>query len=261
MADNGVPPRRALLVALLVSACAGEQSEAELTPASRLFVGPRATVTTYSSLADLMSSGKMGPAVWLRKMGDDPSLVGIGALSALRGEVAVVDGQVWLGYATDPTSSHGRLLDGSDETAAYLTVASVPEWRTYSLATSERYDSLDRRLEKLSRDLGLDATRLIPVVITGRFLNLRYHVADGRGMKQGVPVSAKQLLVASSKASVEDTDGVLVGFFSTGKHPATLKPESRLHLHVVLKEKPEVGHVDHVELDVGTRVRLPLPAR
>jgi acetolactate decarboxylase len=231
----------------------------ELTPASRMMAAPRATLTTYGRLSDVMQQGRTGPAVWLRKMGDDPSLVGIGAMSGLRGEVAVIDGRVWLGYATDATSSHGRELGGADETAAFLTVASVPEWRTFSLATSVLHDGIERRLEKLARDVGLDAARPIPVVITGRFLNLRYHVADGRGMPPGRPISERDLLAASSKGNVEDTDGVLVGFFSTGTHPAILHPGSRLHLHVVLPGKPEIGHVDHVDLDVGTRVRLPLP--
>jgi hypothetical protein len=241
-------------------ACAAERSEIELTPASRMLAAPRATLTTYGSLSEVMQQGRTGPAVWLRKMTDDPSLVGIGTLSALRGEVAVVDGRVWLGYATDATTSHGRALDGSDETASFLSVASVPEWRRYTLATGVLSAGIERRLEKLSRDAGLDTRRLLPVVISGRLLNLRFHVADGRGMKAGRPVSQKELLAASSKGGAEDVDGVLVGFFSTGQHPAILEPGSQLHLHVVLTQKPDVGHVDQVDLDVGTTVRLPLPA-
>jgi alpha-acetolactate decarboxylase len=258
MATSNVRLQRLFWLVLALPACAGEQSELELTPASRMMAAPRATLTTYGGLSDMMQ-GRTGPAVWLRKLGDDPSLVGIGALSGLRGEVAVIDGRVWLGYATDATSSHGRQLDGADETAAFMAVASVPEWRTFSLATSVFHDGIERRLEKLARDVGLDAGRAIPVVITGRFLNLRYHVADGRGMQPGRPISEQELRVVSSKGNVEDTDGVLVGFFSKGTHPALFQPGSRLHLHVVLPERREIGHVDHVDLDVGVRVKLPLP--
>lgn len=247
------------LLALALGACAGERTDVELTPASRVMAAPRATLTAYSGVSDLMTQGKTGPAVWLRKMSDDPSLVGIGTLSALRGEVAVVDGKVWLGYATDPTSSHGRALDGADETAAFLVVASVPEWRTFTLATGELDGGIARRLEKLARETGLDARRPIPVVITGRFLNLRFRVADGRGMKPGRPISEQELVGASSKGDAADADGVLVGFFSTAPNPVIFHPGSPLHLHVVLADKPEIGHVDHVDLDVGTRVRLPLP--
>jgi alpha-acetolactate decarboxylase len=224
-------------------------------------VGPRATLTTYGSLSDLMGQGKTGPAVWLRKMGDDPSLVGLGALSGLRGEVAVIDGAVWLGYSTDATSSHGRALSGADETAAFLVVASVPEWQTFTLATSVIDADLDRRLEKLARDAGLDARTPLPVVVSGRFENLRFHVADGRGMPQNQPISEKELLAASSKGAHENVKGVLVGFFSTGVHPAIFHPGAHHHLHWVVREDPEIGHVDRVDLAVGTTVRLPLPAR
>jgi alpha-acetolactate decarboxylase len=220
---------------------------------------PRATFTTYGSLADVMQQGKTSPAVWLRKMSDDPSLVGIGALSGLRGEIAVIDGGVWLGYSTDATTSHGRVLRGADETAAFLTVASVPEWQSFTLGTSVSHDELSRRLEKIARDGGLDARRPLPVVISGRLQNLRFHVADGRGMTLGQALSEGDLLAASSKGAVEETNGVLVGFFSTAPHPDVLHSGARFHLHVVLQKKPDVGHVDHVDLDAGTIVRLPFP--
>lgn len=222
---------------------------------------PRATLTTYGSLSDVMKEGKTGPAVWLRKMTDDPSLVGIGALSGLRGEVAVIDGTVWLGYSTDATSSHGRELSGTDETATFLAVAAVPQWQTFTLATRVHGADLDRRLEKLARDAGLDARLPIPVVITGRFENLRYYVADGRGMDTGRPISEQELAAAASRAAHPAAKGVLVGFFSTGMHPAILAPGVRHHLHVVLREKPEIGHVERVDLEVGTTVKLPLPER
>jgi alpha-acetolactate decarboxylase len=248
-----------LLVAL--PACAREQSSVELAPASRFLAAPRAPLTTYGRLSDLMQQGRTGPAVWLRKMSDDPSLVGIGALSGLRGEVAVVDGRVWLGYATGDTSSHGRELDGADETAAFLAVASVPEWRSFTLEARVLDAGLDRMLEALARDAGLDARRPLPVVIAGRFQNLGFHVADGRGMAPGEPISEKDLLAASSKGAAEDTQGTLVGFFSTAAHPAILHPGARHHLHVILPEKPEIGHVDHVDLGAGATVRLPVPQR
>jgi hypothetical protein len=255
-------PRRrfgACLLVLALPACAREHSSAELVPASRSLAAPRATLTTYGRLSDLLEHGRTGPAVWLRKMGDDPSLVGIGALSGLRGEVAVIDGRVWLGYATGETSSHGRALDGADETAAFLAVAAVPEWRTFTLGVRVPHDGLDGALLSLARDAGLDARQPLPVVVSGRLQNLEFHVADGRGMQPGVAISEQELLAASSKGASKDVQGVLVGFFSTGAHPALLHSGTRRHLHVVLPENPEVGHVDHVDLDVGVTVRLPLP--
>jgi alpha-acetolactate decarboxylase len=261
MAMNLVPRLGGCILVLTLAACARERSAVELVPASRFMAAPRATLTTYGRLSDVMEHGRTGPAVWLRKMGDDPSLVGLGALSGLRGEVAVVDGRVWLGYATGDTTSHGRELDGADETAAFLAVASVPEWQTFTLEVRVLDAQLDRTLEALARDAGLDTRGPLPVVVTGRFRDLSFHVVDGRGMAPGVPISEKELLAASSKGTVDDTQGVLVGFFSTAAHPAILHPGARRHLHVVLPEKPEIGHVDHVDVEAGATVRLPLPQR
>jgi acetolactate decarboxylase len=259
--ETSTYPRLVGLVAVALAACTGKQSEPDLMPASRVMAAPRVTLTTYGSLSDVMKEGKTGPAVWLRKMGDDPSLVGIGALSGLRGEVAVLDGNVWLGYSTNATSPHGRALSGTDETAAFLTVASVPEWQTFTLATRVHGADLALRLEKLAGDAGLDARLAIPVVVTGRFENLRYYVADGRGLISGRPILEKELAQTSSRTAHANAKGVLVGFFSTGAHPAMLHPGVRHHLHVVLPEKTEIGHVERVDLEVGTTVRLPLPAR
>jgi hypothetical protein len=140
----------------------------------------------YGSLAAL-GEGRIGPAVWLSTLPGGKSLVGLGSLSGLRGEILIVDGATWLGYPSGPSGAYGRELGPADETAAFLVTAAVPAWRRMSLAREVRFEALEASVAQLARDAGLDDEQPFPIVFEGTLRELEFSVVNGRGFETGKP--------------------------------------------------------------------------
>jgi acetolactate decarboxylase len=248
----------------LCAALGCSHSEPEvLTPAagvrSAAYAEPGSTLRTYGSLRALTDEGRIGPSVWLSTLSNDPALVGLGSLSELRGEVLIVGGKVWLGYPTGPEGAYGRELGVSDETAAFLVTASVPAWRTLSLARNVSFAELEGGLEQLARDAGIDSGKPFPFVVEGTLNQLEFNVVNGRGFDAGQPIPRVVLMAAATKTAVATTEGTIVGFFGKRGTAEFAHPGRLVHMHVLLPEERQVGHVDHVDLPAGVSVRLPAP--
>ena len=254
-----------VLASCLALACSQHVEQTKLTPAagtSRSPYAPPSTVTrVYGSLDALSNEGKIGPAVWLSSLQADPTLVGLGSLSELRGEILVLGGETWLGYPAGPNGPYGRTLGDSDETAAFLVTASVPDWRTLSLVRDIANADLEASVEQLGRDAGLDVEQPFPIVIEGALKDLEYNVVNGRGFEAGKPIPRVVLMAAASRSAAESADGVLVGFYGKHAQGKFVHPDTRLHVHVLLREQRQVGHVDHVNIPAGATVRVPAPRR
>jgi acetolactate decarboxylase len=250
--------------AALTLACSHAQEPPKLTPASGAsrspFAPPSAELALYGTLGAL-GEGRIGPSVWLSTLAADPSLVALGSLSELRGEVIALDGEIWLGYPTGPSGAYARKLGDSDETAAFLVTASVPEWKTLSLARAIPYAELEAGVEQLGRDAGLDVNAPFPIVIEGTLEKLEFNVVNGRGFEPGKPIPRVVMLASATRMAKESTEGVILGFFGKRAQGKFTHPDSRFHAHVLLREERQVGHVDRVDVPAGATVRLPVPRR
>jgi alpha-acetolactate decarboxylase len=255
--------RALVLFAACALACA-RSAEPRLTPAAGTTLSessaPNQVLNTYGSLAAL-DDGRIGPAVWLSSLGSQKSLIGLGSLSELRGEVLIVDGQTWLGYPTGPTGSYARELGSSDETAAFLVTASVPSWRRMSLARDVRFEELEAGVAELGSEAGLDAEQPFPIVIEGTLHALEFSIVNGRGFEANQPIPRVVLMANATRAAVDSVQGVLVGFYGPNAQGKFVHAETRLHVHVLLRQERQVGHVEHVDLPAGVTLRVPEPRR
>jgi alpha-acetolactate decarboxylase len=215
---------------------------------------------TYGTLHGLMD-GQTGAQVSLASLRSDKSLVGLGSLSELRGEVWIFGGEVWVSYPKDDKSAWARELGTLNETAAFLVTARVPEWQTGPVSREVPFDELPDFVEGLAREAGLDSKRPFPMVIEGELANLALNVVDGRGFTTGKKIPREELMAAAAKAEYPRAEGVIVGFFSSRDRPDFVHPGSRLHLHVLLRGESQVGHVDRVALTRASQIRLPAARR
>jgi len=71
---------------------------------------PPGGVRVWSSVAEL-GSGKIGPTVMLADVPRGTGVIGIGSLSELRGEIAIVRGQRWVSYALPGGATRTQRLD------------------------------------------------------------------------------------------------------------------------------------------------------
>lgn len=235
-----------LMSALAACAPSGEPS-AQGAPAE-------AEVRSFGSLRAILHEGQTGPAVRIGDVVPGPRAFGVGALSELRGEVAVIDDAIWTSYPRDDGTIDVRPA-GAEEQAALFVVASVAQWQEATLDADVPDGEIDARIEALLRERGLDAEDAIPVQVRGSFRDLSWHVIDGRKLTPGG--GHADHIRASVSGTLPTAEGTLVGFFSKHHHGVFTHMGSNTHFHVVLPDRPLTGHVDGVTLARGARVLLP----
>ena len=85
----------------------------------------------------------IGPNVELRKVTQEPHLYALGPLAQLKGEITVVDGQVFVSKANGNQAI--VTLDPAAK-AIFLVYASVPAWRSISVPTNVATENGPRNL-------------------------------------------------------------------------------------------------------------------
>lgn len=200
---------------------------------------PAVDVQLFGALWAL-KGGAGGPQVVLSRALRGPHTYAVGVLSEQRGEVTVLNGEVWIAYASPGRAARAQPSRRSDEHAALLVTASVDRWREVSLRTAIDPAELDRRIEELAAAAGLELDRPFPVLVEGRFTQLRWSARPG----------GKPTALAEAK-------GTLVGFFSRRHRGVFTQPSSTTHLHVVVPMLGVSGHVERVTVEPGATVRFP----
>ena len=190
----------------------------------------------------------------------DKHAVGLGLLSSLRGEITLFDGQAFLSVPSPDGGFRTEELGAHEDGAAFLVMASVPEWQSVSLPQNTVLEDLPSALSELAEGAGVDVERPFPFLLEGGVGNLVLSVVDGSAFAGEREVSEDALKAASRKATRASCQGTGVGFFAKGEHPEYLA-SSPIHLHFVEQSGKLAGHVEQVDLPSGTRFRLPLARR
>lgn len=230
-------------------------------PQSPAGVDTGASVRAHGSFEAATRQGKTSSVVALAPLRADKHLVGLGLLTSLRGEVTVFGGQAFLSVPNQDGSSRTDELGAHQDNAAFMVVASVPEWQTVSLQQNTVFDELPSALEDLAQGAGVDVEQPFPFMIEGGVGNLTLSVMDGSAFAGERQISDDALKAASRKATRASCQGTGIGFFAKGDHPEFLGAGSRLHVHFVEQSTKLAGHVERLDLPRGTSFRLPASRR
>lgn len=179
------------------------------------------------------------------------SLYAVGPLAELEGEVTVIDGR-W---------SVTRVEGGSLVTepvpqgqAGFLVWSEVPQWQAPVVLDQpiEGLHELERVIERLARDQGVDTERPFPFLISEAVADLSVHVlapSDAAGAGH----------LDSALIATRDGETVtLIGFFSQQHAGVFTHAGSRIHVHARLADG-HAGHVDRIQLKAPVRLSLPEP--
>ncbi len=217
--------------------------------------GAPASVKVWSSLGSL-KAGRTGPHVQLADVPSGPNVIGIGSLSGLRGEIAIVRGAPWLSYALPNGGVRIGRFGVGDEAATFLAVADVPAWQAQTLEAAVEFDALPAELERRAARAGLDIGEPIPLLVEGTFSSLELNVVNGPALGDRTPTD-QRLAEVAIRSELPDATGTLVGFLASRGGERLIHPGKRIHLHAVLPATAHVGHVDSVVVGAGSVVRLP----
>lgn len=214
--------------------------------------GPVPEVRVYGALHEIMHAGDRRPRVKLSAVAPGPHAYAIGALSELRGEVTVLDDEIWLAHARDGAAPP-QCVRASDEEATLLVAVRVERWSERALAAPASAATLDEVLAQLAQQASWPADQVLPVLVEGELTELRYHVVNG----EQAGASHEEHLRGAVRGERARAHGKLVGFFSRAHQGVFTHRGSHSHFHVVLDDGSATGHVDAVALPAGTVVRFP----
>jgi alpha-acetolactate decarboxylase len=215
---------------------------------------PAVAVDTYGALHEIMHGGDTGPKADLAKLLPGPHLHAIGALSGLRGEITIVDDEVWLAYPQADGSARVTVSDASSEKATLLVTARVSRWTSITIPRAVTSATLDADIETLLRDAGIDTERPVPIAIDGPLVELDWHVVDGSKLGDGA--GHEDHVRTAVRGHLATATGSLVGFFS--KHHAGVFTHMgrTTHLHAIVRGANVMGHVDATGIAAGAVLRI-----
>jgi alpha-acetolactate decarboxylase len=213
------------------------------------------SIRTYGSIPALME-GDTGAKVSLSVLPSGPGVIGIGSLSELRGEIAIVRGAKWLSYSLPDRRVTVENPSSSDQSAAFLVLADVARWQAQRFDEAVPFDRLATELERRATQAGLDASRPFPLLIEGTFSAVELNVVNGGALGAEKP-TAERLRETAVTSQVPRAKGTVVGIFAANGGERFVHPGQRLHLHVVLPDARQAGHLDSVRIEAGSLLRLP----
>jgi alpha-acetolactate decarboxylase len=239
-----------LMATALLAAASCTTSESSLGPGSSWQGDIQRWGTLREALRDGQHEGRVAVASVARE-----GMYGVGALEGLRGEVTIIDGDVWIseGAAERATTSRGA----ADAQATVLFAAEVEAW--VELAVDEDVDPsvLDAYVAKRASAAGLDTSRPFPFVVEGGLRHLQLHVIGGE-----CPIRARMLGKPMTKPAylmhADAIDGRLVGIFAPDSSGIMCHMGSTTHMHAVLEQGGGLtGHAETVGLAKGSKLLLP----
>lgn len=263
----------ALPLVLMIGACNADTTPADATtnpdPGATSETGSETTtsavslvgspqVDVYGSLQEIFMAGDLSARVSLADLPLTTQTIGLGALSDLRGEVAITDGNTWLSYPDGLDATTASQTTDPTEEAALLVVSEVAAWTSFALAEDTPSDALADAVAALLDDAHWPGGSAIPLRIEGGVASVDWHVIDGTLLPEG-SASHEDHEAASVKGTLVGGNPVIVGFYSTMHAGVFTHGGEFLHLHVVDEEHQVAGHVDGLELLAGATVSFPSP--
>jgi acetolactate decarboxylase len=221
-------------------------------------------VESRGSLRAMMHDGQVSSVISLDSLLPDPHLYAVGALAELSGEITVLGGQAYLAYPQESSSeatggARTEVLESSDAGAALLVFSRVEDWQGLSLEAPISFEDLGSEIRRLASEAGLDVEQPFPFLVEGELHDLQWHVIDGSQLAAG-PSSHQAHRSAGVRSSRDQASGALLGFYSSEHQGVFTHMGSTTHVHCVLEEPLASGHVDHVTIPAGARLKLPAPS-
>jgi len=225
-------------------------------------------VETFGSIAQLVRDRDASAKVDLASVIRLPHAYALGSLEDLRGEITIIDGDVWLSYPPARPGAAVKVVTtaGTNEAAAFLVATHADEradWTAIALPDGLASREAAGRLAKWARERGLGGPegRPVPFRLDGTFTSLTLAIVDGRLVPPGPGTEE-----AMKKAQVIETHararGTLVGFCSFAPAgSAFTHPGQPCHVHAVLSEERATGHAQDFVVAPGATLWMPTSTR
>lgn len=217
-------------------------------------------LVTYGSMREAIGQQKHHGRVKFAELLSKPHFYGVAALEGLKGEAAIVDGNLTVTKVT----KEGELQAITDKVdqldATMLAGGYANEWHEIQVDKDIAKADFDSFLANAAESFGKNTNTPFLFVVEGKFSDVHFHVING-----ACPVHArmqKDELPAESKPfemERPDISGTLVGVYAKDAVGRLTQPATETHRHLVFADKEgfqQVGHVEHGGILRGAKLRI-----
>lgn len=206
-------------------------------------------VRIAGAMKNVMWKGELAGVIKLDTLLPQKGLYGLGPLSYLKGELLIVDGEV---YVSKVISKSEMKVERSKEVSApFFVYAHVNDWREVELPKKIKSIS---DLEQFVNQQTENQKRPFAFKLIGEIRRAIIHIQN---LPEGSQVSSPQ---EAHKGQVNYELGrqkvTVVGFFSTEHQGIFTHHDSFVHLHLVNNAQTKMGHLDEVEF-INMKLYLP----
>jgi acetolactate decarboxylase len=190
------------------------------------------------------------PNVDLAKVNVDPHLYALGPLVGLKGEITVVDSEVFVSRAS---GNRAVVTLDPQAKAVFLVFSSVPAWRSIALPTNALSET-DLAAFLQSQ---MPARTRSPFLVRGSAARGRYHIQNYQGKAKDLTHEAHDK--AKVFLELSDTPVQLLGFFTNWEADGGLfvHRNQTTHIHVISDDRKSMGHLESITLSPGATLLLP----
>ena len=209
-------------------------------------------VRVIGEMRRMFMAHDIGPNVELRKVVREAHLYALGPVAGLKGEITVVDGQV---FVSKVNGSQAVVTLEPGAKAVFLVYASVPAWRSITIPTNVVSETdLATFIER-----SLFAKARSAFLVRGTAVRARYHIQNYQGKAEDLTHEAHDK--AKALYELSDTPVQLVGFFTNreGDGGSFVHQGQTTHIHVISNDHKSMGHLDSVILKPGAKLILHEP--
>ena len=211
---------------------------------------PISAVHLIGEMRRMFTERDIRPNVDLSRLNTNAHLYALGPVAGLKGEVTVLDGQVFVSKADGARSTVD--LEPKVRTV-FLVYASVPAWRSVALPTNVVTEpDLATFLQSQ-----LPANTRSAFQVHGTALRARCHIQNYHGKAKDLTHEAHdkaKVFFALTNAPVE-----LVGFFTNCEDDGGtfVHQGQTTHIHLVSTDRNHMGHLESIQLAPGAILLLP----
>ncbi|MBK7961982.1 MAG: acetolactate decarboxylase [Bdellovibrionales bacterium] len=163
-----------------------------------IFGTAHAEIIQFGKMREALAEGKTESRAVLSEITKKPHFYGVGALEGLKGEVAVIDGDVISTQAIS-SSEIDTKKQSTPTKATYLVGGYIPEWRSIQTASNLTTKELENLIEQTAAKNGASKKEPFMFMVEGKVESAEAHVIRGacpmhaRMKRKNSPESEKPL--------------------------------------------------------------------
>jgi acetolactate decarboxylase len=207
-------------------------------------------VQVIGEMRRMFTAHDIGANVELARINKHPHLYALGPVAGLRGEVTVLDGQV---FVSAVNGNQPKVTIDPAVKTVFLVYSYVPAWRSVKIPANivtenDLASFLEAQMPKDTRS----AFR-----VRGTAETARYHIQNYKGAAKDLTHKAHD--EAKSFYELENAPVELLGFFTNREEDGGtfVHMGQTTHVHLISEDRKHMGHLESIRLRFGAELLLP----